>query len=145
MIPDFDRAATSAARTLLFHKITSAPVFPLPVLKKTPGVLVVSFAEMSEHIGIERKQLVNMFGSEHQDAVTPYYPDNDNLQYIVTYNQQLPLYMLQRALARQLGHIVLGHDGSRPEDVRNAEALCFAHHLLCPRPQIGRASCRERV
>ena len=42
--------------------------------------------------------------------------------------------MVQRALARELGHIVLGHDGSRPEEVRTAEALCFAQHLLCPRP-----------
>ena len=44
--------------------------------------------------------------------------------------------MLQRALARELGHIVLGHDGSRPEDVRTEEALVFARHLLCPRPVI---------
>ena len=49
---------------------------------------------------------------------------------------RLPQYLVQRALAREMGHIVLGHDGSRPQDVRNAEALCFAHHLLCPRALI---------
>ena len=49
---------------------------------------------------------------------------------------RLPQYLVQRALARELGHIVLGHDGSKPEDVRMAEAYCFAHHLLCPRPLI---------
>ena len=48
----------------------------------------------------------------------------------------LPQFIVQRALAREMGHIVLGHDGTRPEEVRNAEALCFAHHLLCPRPLI---------
>ena len=42
--------------------------------------------------------------------------------------------MVQRSLARELGHIILGHDGSRPEEVRRAEALCFANHLICPRP-----------
>jgi hypothetical protein len=46
------------------------------------------------------------------------------------------MYILQRALAREMGHIVLGHDGSLPEDVRMAEALTFAHHFLCPRPLI---------
>ena len=136
MKPDYDRAAEAATRTLLMRKISSAPVFPLPVLKNIPGVLVVSFAEASQHIGIDRSQLVTMFGSEHQDAVTVHYPDNPGLQYIVTYNQQLPLYMLQRALARQLGHIILGHDGSRPDDVREAEASAFAYHFLCPRPLI---------
>ena len=40
-------------------------------------------------------------------------------------------------MARELGHIVLEHDGStRPADVRLAEALCFAHHLISPRPII---------
>jgi len=28
-------------------------------------------------------------------------------------------------------HIVLKHDGSRLEKVRNEEALCFAYHLIC--------------
>jgi hypothetical protein len=31
---------------------------------------------------------------------------------------------------------VLGHDGSKPEEVRNEEAKAFANHLLCPRPLI---------
>ena len=44
--------------------------------------------------------------------------------------------MMQRAVARELGHAVLGHDGSRPEDVRTMEAMFFARHLLCPRPLI---------
>ena len=48
----------------------------------------------------------------------------------------LPEYLLQRAIARELGHIVLGHDGSRTEEVRMMEAMFFARHLLCPRPLI---------
>ena len=40
------------------------------------------------------------------------------------------------SLARELGHIILCHDGSLPEDVRNEEAKAFANHLLCPRPMI---------
>ena len=135
MKPDFERAAIKAAETIINNGIISAPVAPLPILKKTPGVLVLSFAEMSESVGVERRKLISLFG-ERQDAVTSVQIDDKKLKYVVAYNQRLPFYMLQRGIARELGHIILGHDGSRPEYVRSAEATCFAYHLLCPRPLI---------
>ena len=136
MTPDYNRAATKAYETLLEHKIYAAPVMPLPIIKSMPGVLVLSFTEMSRSLGMDRDNLLTAFDTEHHDAVTSVRVEDGQLLYIVTYNQRLPLYLVQRALARELGHIVLGHDGSKPEDVRMAEALCFAHHLLCPRPLI---------
>ena len=42
-----------------------------------------------------------------------------------------------RALARELGNVVLEHDGTLPEEIRNEEARAFAHHFLCPRPLIS--------
>ena len=46
--------------------------------------------------------------------------------------------VVMRGLARELGHIVLQHDGiTRETSVRMAEAKCFAHHLLSPRPVIS--------
>lgn len=134
MNADYDRSATMAMQTLIDNNINTAPIIPLPIFKRTPGVLVVSFAEVSDITEIDRSKLVPMFG-ESQDAATFHLPSG-KLKYIVIYNQRLPFYMLQRALARELGHIVLGHDGTRPEEVRTAEAYCFAHHLLCPRPLI---------
>ena len=134
MTPDYQRAAVAATEMLIKHGISTAPVLPLPIFKRTPGVLVLSFTEMSGRIGMDRDHLVSMFETEQHDAVTSTHFEDGRLRYLVTYNQRLPFYLLQRALARELGHIVLGHDGSRPEDVRMAEAYCFAHHLLCPRP-----------
>ena len=134
MMPDYERAATLAMEMLIKHNITTAPVLPLPVFKRTPGVLVLSFTELSGRIGLDRHNLLSSFDAENHDAVTSVHFEDGKLRYLVTYNQRLPLYLLQRALARELGHIVLGHDGSRPEDVRMAEAYCFAHHFLCPRP-----------
>ena len=133
MTPNYDRAATLAMETLIKNQICSAPVLPLPILKRTPGVLLVSFAEMSQSSGIERKNLVTMFGGENQDAVTSVHQKNGKLVYLIAFNQRLPIYMIQRSLAREMGHIVLGHDGSLPEDVRLAEAQTFAYHLICPR------------
>ena len=136
MIPNYEAAAIKAAETLVKYNICSAPVLPLPILKRMPGVLVVSFAEMSQSSGIDRKNLVTMFGNENQDAVTSVHNKNGKLVYLVAFNQRLPIYMIQRSLAREMGHIVLGHDGSLPEDVRFAEAQCFAYHLICPRPLV---------
>lgn len=136
MKPDYERAATAAMETLLSYKIDTAPILPLPIFKHTRGVLALSFAEVSRGAGMDRKEAVTMFGSTNQDAVTTVNVKDGRLRYVVTYNQRLPFFVLQRALARELGHIVLGHDGSRPDEVRTEEALCFAHHLLCPRPLV---------
>ena len=134
--PDYQRAAIAATETLIKHNITTAPVLPLPVFKRTPRCLALSFTEMSAALGVDRENILTTFETESHDAVTSIHFDDGQLRYLVTYNQRLPFYLLQRALARELGHIVLGHDGSRPEPVRMAEAYCFAHHFLCPRPLI---------
>ena len=137
MKPDYEKAALKATETLIKYNIRSAPVDPLPILKQMPGVLIVSFTEMSQSSGIDRKNLIAMFGNENQDAITSVHSKNGKLVYLIAYNQQLPIYMIQRSLAREMGHILLEHNGSLPEDVRFDEAQCFAYHLICPRPVIN--------
>lgn len=136
MIPDFDRAATAAAEILIKYDVRTAPVDPIPIITKADGFNVVTFTEMSNMIGIDRHDLLSTFEAENHDAVSSVYIKNGKPHYLVAYNMRLPQYLIQRALAREIGHIVLDHDGSRPQDVRNAEALCFAHHLICPRALI---------
>lgn len=136
MTPDYDRAATAAAEILIKYDVRTAPVDPIPIFKKAPGFNVVTFTEMSKRIGMDRHDLISSFEVESHDAVTTVYLKNGQPHYLVAYNMRLPQYLVQRALAREMGHIVLGHDGTLPEDVRNAEALCFAHHLICPRALI---------
>ena len=137
MTPDYDRAATAAAEILIKYGVKTAPVDPIPIFKQAPGFNVVTFTEMSRLIGIDRQDLLSALSTESHDAVTSVYLKDCRPHYLVAYNMRLPAYLIQRALAREMGHIVLGHDGTRPEDVRNAEALCFAHHLLCPRALIN--------
>ena len=136
MTPDFDRAATAAAEILIKYGISTAPVDPIPIFKKADGFNVVTFTEMSRLIGVDRADLLSAFDAENHDAVSSAYLKEGHPHYLVAYNMRLPAYLVQRALAREMGHLVLGHDGSRPEEVRNAEAICFAHHLLCPRALI---------
>lgn len=134
--PDFELAATKAAEILVQLRITAAPVLPLQILNTMPGVLVRSFTEFADSRGLDRKDLVSMYGSEAQDAITFSRTINGKTRYIVAYNQRLPFYMLQLSLARELAFIVLGTNDVRHDAERIAEALCFTRHLLCPRPLI---------
>ena len=133
--PNFTAAAIRAAETLVTYNVSYAPVSPLPILKTMPGIIVMSFAEIALSTGAEREHVISSFG-ELQDAVTLCKKINGETKYIVAYNQRLPVYIMQRGLARELGHIMLHHDGSKPEWVRTQEAMCFARHLICPRPLI---------
>ena len=137
MIPDYDKAATKALEILVNRQISATPIDSLSILLKYPGVRVMTFSRMAIETGREREQLVPLFG-ECQDAAT-FYLDTpiQGIDYVVVYNRFLAVDLVFRAVARELGHIVLGHDGqTRSTDVRMAEALCFAHHLLSPRPVI---------
>lgn len=137
MNPDFDRAATKAMEILIKNQITETPVLCLPLLVNYPHVRVMSFASMADNMEIDRADLVPRFG-ENQDAVTFRLSGMDDIDYVVVYNMKLPYEEVRRAMARELGHIVLGHDGqTRSPEVRMAEARCFAHHLLSPRPIVN--------
>ena len=136
MTPDFEKAAVKATELLIQYGISTAPILPLSILKQMSGVLVLSFSEISNMIDLDGKNITTLFGLDNQDAVTSVRLHNGKLHYLIGYNQLLPLNILQRSLARELGHIVLGHDGSKPEDVRVMEAKAFSKHLLCPRALI---------
>ena len=136
MTPDYQTAAIKATETLIKYQVKTAPVAPLPILKQMPGVLCMSFDSVSKEIEVDRKCGLSMLGEKNQDAITIVNLVDGKKQYLVTYNKMLSVNLFQRALARELGHIVLGHDGSKPEDVRNEEAKAFANYLLCPRPLI---------
>ena len=96
----------------------------------------MTYSEISKRVNIERKDLMDVLGCENQDAVTTVHLNDDSNLYYVAFNRMLPSVIAARALARELGHIVMGHDGSKTEDVRDEEAKAFAVNLLCPRPLI---------
>ena len=138
MQPDFDRAATKAMEVLIANQISETPVDSLSILLKYPGVRVMSFKNFATQAGMHRHDLIPLFG-ENQDAATFNLDmDINDVQYVVVYNMRLPYEIIWRGIARELGHIVLGHNGvTRPPEVRLAEAVCFAHHLISPRPVLN--------
>jgi len=135
MKPDFDRAAVRAMELLVENGTTETPVDSLSMLLKYPGVRVVSFTRFAQQVEMDRHDLVPMFGANQDAATFRLDLDITDVRYVVVYNMRLPYEIIQRGIARELGHIALGHDGeTRPTDVRMAEAMCFAHHLISPRP-----------
>lgn len=136
MTPDYEQSAIKATEILIKYNVISAPVDPLSILKRMPGVLCMSFESVSKEVDQDRKCVLSMLGDKNQDAYTIVNLVDDKKQYLVAYNKMLSVNLFQRAAARELGHIVLGHDGSKPEKVRNEEAKAFANYLLCPRPLI---------
>ena len=130
---DYTKAAIRAAETLIRYGVKSTPVSPLQILEQLDNVVTVSFSEISESCGIGRGDLLQTFGKS-LDAITSVHTENGRPFYMVAYNRLLPMPMIQRAMARELGHIILRHDGSSPENTE--EAFCFACHFLCPRPLI---------
>ena len=133
MSPDYTNAAVKAAEALIKYGVKKAPVAPLPILEQMDNVIVTSFSEMCDSSGINPRDMKPLFG-KNQDAISSIHSENGKTWYVVAYNSLLPFSMVQHALARELGHIVLRHEGSSPENT--AEAICFAQHLLCPRPLI---------
>lgn len=135
MIPRYTEAAAAAMQLLIDHNITETPIVPMPILKSWPGVRVISFARMATEANLERDELIPLFVANQDAANFRIRNAIDGVDYVVVYNTRLPYEIIWRGLARELGHIVLGHDGKqRPPMLRRAEAMCFAHHLLSPRP-----------
>lgn len=137
MSPDYDRAAIEAMKLLIANNITETPIKPMPILLHYPGVRVMPFTHMASEAGIDRDDLIPMFGG-NQDAATFHLTAGiGDVSYVVVYNMRLPFEIIWRGIARELGHIVLGHNGTaRSTETRRAEAMCFAHHLISPRPII---------
>lgn len=121
MKPDYQRAEQKAKEL----KEAGADC-PLQILKKLENVAAASFADASARYGIDRESLISLFDSGNQDAVTMF----KDGRYLVIYNQELPCKTIRYAVARELGHIVMEHDGTRPEEIRMEEAHCFAKKFL---------------
>ena len=132
--PDLDFAATKAAETLIKFGIKAGPIDPLWVIKTIRrDVIMISFAELALQMHLDRDSLLQSISPENHDAMSFTKEINGDMRYFVVYNQRLPYYLVQRGLARELGHIIIGHDGSRMPEARMAEAQIFAYHFLCPR------------
>lgn len=124
--PDYNRAATMACRCLVRLNVTSLPVRPLDILRRCRNTAVYTYQQAAEHLQIEAEEFERRYGGA--DAFTM----RCGNRYVVCYRQGGNPARLNFTLAHELGHILLNHVEDEATD--EAEANCFAGHLLCPDP-----------
>lgn len=133
MTPDYDKAATIAAQTLISQGICRLPVKPEEIIPTVSNCVLVPYADVARVVNVSRDDLLIMFDPA-KDAVTYVLNlSNGNHYYVVAYNQRKPFDRMRFTLAHELGHILCGHIGIKEETVREEEADHFARHLLAPR------------
>ena len=113
MIPNYNNAAAKAYDTFTQFGLSD----PHLILRRLSNVLLISFDAADMPVA--------------QDAFTCV----DQNKYIVFYNLALSPIQQRSSLARELGHVMLQHDGKDPEEIWSEEATCFAYHFLCPPPR----------
>lgn len=112
MKPNYENAARKAYDTRTHFGLSD----PLQILRQLSNVLVITFSFSDMPVD--------------QDAFTCV----DGNKFIIFYNDSLSPVRLRSVLARELGHVILQHDGKDPEEIWDEEATCYAYHFLCPPP-----------
>ena len=141
MLPDYDKAARLAVRTLLEMGIKETPIFPSEIIKKCKNTKLVPYDKFCEIIGLDYVHVMHELAPA-KDAITWRCDTADSGKYyIVGYNAHKPLERMRFTLAHELGHIVCNH---RVGQLwwEEEEANHFARHLLFPRPLL--AECFSR-
>lgn len=133
--PDYDRAASMAYRCLLKLGICRLPVPPLDILRKCRDTAVYTYQQAAEYLHIDETEFERKYGNA--DAFTV----RSGKRYVVCYRKGGNPARLNFTLAHELGHILLRHTEDACAD--EAEANCFAGHLLCPEPVIRGKSPEE--
>jgi len=133
--PDLAHAARLAARCLVRMQVTALPVQPIDILRRCRNTVIYTYRQAAESIAMGEYDFERRCAGA--DAFTIRGSTHDGQRaYVVCYRAGGNPARLNFTLAHELGHIVLSHQGGDPAD--EAEANCFAQHLLCPAPVLHR-------
>lgn len=135
--PDYDRAATAACRVLLRLQVDSLPVRPLEMLRRCRDTYLCTFDQAADVLNLDDDELDRLSGGA--DAFTFREMHGGRERYVVCYRTGGNPARLNFTLAHELGHIVLHHQDTGP--AAEAEADCFASHLLCPEAVLHASVC----
>ena len=134
------RAAAMAYRVLIRRGVSALPVHPLEILSACRNTVVWADVTAAEQLKIPREVLLRQLANA--EAITFRQTIQEETHFIVVYREGGNPARLRFTLAHELGHRLL-HRGDEPNMEREAD--CFASHLLCPRPTLGRLCARENT
>ena len=132
MIPDYDRAARLAYKTILSLHIESLPVDPLMILSHCKNTRVRTYDEIAERFGFSDPAHMKWYYLNNKDAYTVRLEKNGVTLYEMIYDSHVLPARRRFTLAHELGHIVLKH--SKEQWWEEREADYYAAQLLAPRP-----------
>lgn len=133
--PDYHRATRLAYRTLLATAADRLPIDVEAIVGCCQNTHVLSYSAAYSLTG---ETFLGLRDGPSKLAMTIRRDADDETHYLIVWqdcvlDRRSGLYRF--TLAHELGHIVLRHArGDSPAE--EAEANCFAQHLLCPRPAL---------
>lgn len=139
--PDYDRAATCACRALVRAGVRTLPVRPRALLAGMENVAPLTYDQAAEALQMKPRDFDRRAGDA--DAFTFREGGAKGARYVVCYRSGGNPARLNFTLAHELGHIALGHAALTAAE--EAEADCFAEHLLCPPPVLAQLTSPEAV
>lgn len=132
---DLTLAATQAYRCLVKLGIRGLPVRPLAILRRCRHIAVYTYQQAAEQLDMTEEVFQRSFAEA--DAFT----FRQGSHYVVCYREGGNPARLNFTLAHELGHILLHHQENNAAE--DAEANCFARHLLCPVPATSGMTAEE--
>lgn len=132
MIPDYQRAADMAYRTLTSLKISTLPIDPLMILQKCKNTSIHTFDELMERFGVNDPFDFKTLDLAWAEAFTIRKTIGNRVIHELFYDSSVRTPRGRFTLAHELGHIVLNH--SCEEAWEEKEANHYAAQLLAPRP-----------
>lgn len=135
MIPDYDRAARMAYKSLLSLHISTLPVDPLMILHHCRNTAVHAYSEICKSFGYSSPDEFAFEMMGNMDALTVRRERAGAVQYEVFFNDRGNYNRRRFTLAHELGHIVLKH--TQQADYEEREADYYAAQLLAPHPLVS--------
>lgn len=123
-------SAKTALELLIQQNIRRFPVDMQTLIKQIPNIKLLTYRQAAAQLEMTLEELEWLFPS--QDAFTLRAMKNTEKRFLICYQDQVSPARKRFTLAHELAHVLLehGNEGS----TEDAQANCFAQHLLCPRP-----------
>ena len=135
MIPDYNRAARLAYKTILSLHIESLPVDPLMIFAYCKNTVVRTYEEAAPYFGMSDADHFKWYVADNKDALTVRREYTDGaIRYEMIYDRRGNPCRRRFTIAHELGHIVLKH--SQEQWWEEREADYYAAQLLAPHPVI---------
>lgn len=135
MTPDYNKAATYAAITLIKLGINSVPIFPDQLIRQCKNTALMAYKDYCA-LPYVSAIFPDAITFRHPEALTHLFETNGEKHWIVYYDPaMIHGDRWKFSMAHELGHIVMQHHGHSMAE--EAEADFFAAHLLLPRPIIA--------